>query len=271
MNFDYRNLTPEQFDYAANCYEYLAGTLDGAGLPWLGQFGHIAAAEIDFRNEGNKRWWGGAFNGQQGRTEIIENVIKICQISDVVETGTFRGTTSEFLATRVSGRIYSCELATRYFLYAQRRLCAYSNVEIQLADSRTFLESLLGREAVRQSRVLFYLDAHWNADLPLAREIEIILTSHPSNIIAIDDFQVPFDNGYGYDDYGADKRLWLPILAPFRDRISNFYVPAIASQDETGAKRGCIFFASTPELDNLLAQVPNLRRIEERDWSSCLA
>ncbi|MGA7413965.1 MAG: hypothetical protein WBW33_26040 [Bryobacteraceae bacterium] len=267
MILAYQNLSDEQLRSAADIYEHVARGLEQNGHPWLAQFGHIAAAEIDLLNDENKQCWGGPFNGQTGRTAIMEAILKTCLLENVVETGTFRGTTTEYLAQRVIGRVYSCENEPRYFLYSRRRLEPLGNVEIHLGDSRAFLQTLLSRESVCQARTLFYLDAHWSIDLPLASEVEIILKNHPASVIAIDDFEIPHDRGYGFDNYGPDKRLSLPILAAFRSAVPNFYVPSIGAAEETGAKRGCIWFASNEYLDQLLAQVPNLRRVDERDWA----
>jgi hypothetical protein len=55
--------------------------------------------------------------------------------------------------------------------------------------------------------VFFHLDAHWEGDLPLQEEIEIILGRFPNFLIMIDDFRVPGDSGYGFDDYGRGKML----------------------------------------------------------------
>lgn len=271
MILTYQNLSDEQLRSAADNYENVARGLEQAGHPWLAQFGHIAAAEIDLLNDGNKRSWGGAFNGQAGRTSIMEAILETCLIENVVETGTFRGTTTEFLACRVTGRVYSCESEPRYYLYSRRRLEPLGNVEIHLADSRAFLQALLSRDSACHPRTLFYLDAHWSVDLPLSGEVEIILKNHSASVIAIDDFEVPFDQDYGFDDYGPDKRLCLPILSAFRDTVPNFYVPSLGAVEETGAKRGCIWFASNDHLDHLLAQVPNLRKINERDWGLYVA
>ncbi len=267
MILAYQSLSDDQLATAADSYEQVAQGLAQAGHPWLAQFGHIAAAEIDFLNEANKRSWGGPFNGQAGRSAIMKAILKTCELDTVVETGTFRGTTTEFLAKKVAGRVYSCESEPRYFLYSRRRLASFGNVELHLADSRVFLQTLLAREQICRARTMFYLDAHWSIDLPLAAEIEIILKHHSANIIAIDDFEVPFDPDYGFDDYGQDKRLWLPILAPFRGVVPNLYVPAIPAAEETGAKRGCIWFASNAQLDQLLGHVANLRQVNDGDWA----
>lgn len=259
--------TGEQLSSAANLYEQVAIGLEQAGYPSLAQFGHIAAAEIDLLNDSNTQSWGGPFNGQKGRTRIMEAILAVCRLENVIETGTFRGTTTEFLAQTVHGRVYSCERNTRFFVYSSRRLQSVHNVEVHLADSRLFLETLLPTGATRLARTMFYLDAHWGADLPLVREIEIVLKDYPACVVAIDDFEVPFDSDYGFDDYGPQKRLCLPILAAFRQAVPNFYVPSIRAAEETGAKRGCVWFASNDELDGLLSQVPNLRRVDDRDWA----
>ena len=62
--------------------------------------------------------------------------------------------------------------------------------------------------------VFFYLDAHWNDDLPLADEIDIIFSRCPWAVVMIDDFEVPSDPGYQFDDYGPGKALVLGYIRP---------------------------------------------------------
>ena len=62
----------------------------------------------------------------------------------------------------------------------------------------------------------------------------------------IDDFQVPHDPGYGFDDYGPMcGRLTIDFI---EDLIAEYDLsvcfPAFASVDETGSKRGCVILAS---------------------------
>src|SRR5262249_34750011 len=83
--------------------------------------------------------------------------------------------------------------------------------------------------------------AHWNVDLPLAVEVEIICHHCPKALVMIDDFQVPFDAGYGYDDYGPGKVLNAEDIAPVvaAHELAVYY-PSTPSAEETGARRGCV-------------------------------
>ncbi len=67
-------------------------------------------------------------------------------------------------------------------------------VRLSLADSRVFLRDLLAG-LPNDRPVLFYLDAHWNEDLPLAEEARLIVEQAPLAVVMIDDFCVPFDPG----------------------------------------------------------------------------
>jgi hypothetical protein len=59
----------------------------------------------------------------------------------------------------------------------------------------------------RESPIFFYLDAHWSEDLPLADETEFIIRNLNTFTIMIDDFEVPRDSGFAYNDYGPGKHL----------------------------------------------------------------
>lgn len=60
-------------------------------------------------------------------------------------------------------------------------------------------------------------------------------------IVMIDDFQVPRDAAYGYDDYGPGKILNADYIAPAVTAydLAAFY-PATAASAETGVPRGCV-------------------------------
>ena len=52
-----------------------------------------------------------------------------------------------------------------------------------------------------------YLDAHWAEELPLAEELCIVASAWTRCVVMVDDFQVPGDSGYAYDDYGPGLAL----------------------------------------------------------------
>jgi hypothetical protein len=100
-----------------------------------------------------------------------------------------------------------------------------------------------------------YLDAHWEEDLPLREELEIIREAWDRAIVMIDDFAVPGDPGYGYDDYGSGKALEQDYLPPMPGW--SLCYPAVPSAEETGERRGCSVLLS-PALAE--SDIPGLRR-----------
>src|SRR6185503_7616085 len=126
--------------------------------------------------------------------------IHACHFDAIIETGTFRGSTTLFLAHNSGGApVFTSEVNTRVFETARRRLRAFQNLHMYNLDSRQVLKTA---DLARYRRPFFYLDAHWLADLPLSEEINVICQKWVDYVVMVDDFQVPDDPGYGYDDYG---------------------------------------------------------------------
>src|SRR5947209_5803157 len=66
--------------------------------------------------------WGGPLNGQCGRQQLVIDLMQAIRFTHIIETGTYRGTTTEYLA-RVSGLpTYSVELTKYNYHYARYRL-----------------------------------------------------------------------------------------------------------------------------------------------------
>jgi hypothetical protein len=204
--------------------------------------------------------FGGPLNGQSGRREIFREVLQKIPFQAIVETGTYRGTTTSFLHDVSRLPVYTIEAVPRFFYYSRERFRSYPGIHSALGDSRAFLQDLSRRPEFPKNYVFFYLDAHWQNDLPLAQELEIIAECWSDPVILVDDFEVPDDPGYRYDDYGEGKRLrleYLPgnILSGFR-----LFWPVIRSYEETGLRRGCVIIART-DAATRLAALPVLREI----------
>ena len=206
--------------------------------------------------------WGGPFNGQSNRLDLFKAIVDCVHPAAIVETGTYLGTTTEYMA-ETGLPLYSIEGNSRNFGYARARLQQRSNVSLRQGDSRTELDWLL-RGPLRSkcdAALFFYLDAHWGADLPLAAEIDIIFSRSAKAVVMIDDFQVPNDPGFGYDDYGLGKALNFQYIAPLVQThgLMVFY-PSAKSDDETGARRGCVLLCKSAALGSELESVSLLRR-----------
>jgi predicted O-methyltransferase YrrM len=213
--------------------------------------GRVSAA-VDLRRPQLWDSWGGPLNGQRGRQALLRDIVRRVSFKYVVETGTYRGVTTQFLADVSGLPIHSCERAPRYFEYSRRRL-ANRDVHLELADSRAFLSQLHV-----ELPALFYLDAHWGDQLPLRDEVAIIAQRWNAAVVVIDDFRVKGDDGYGYDDYGPGRVLDESLLP--MQYLSNWVLayPALGSDAETGARRGCAVLVS-PIVGEDVVRSPLLR------------
>jgi len=194
-----------------------------------------------------RRSWEGAFNGQQCRQRMFEEIIGAGGFVAVVETGTFHGATTHYLHSTSHLPVYSAELQKRFLWYARTRFLFRPGIHLVRSDARDFLRTLVSMESLAAGRVFFYLDAHWDDDV--REEVRIIFDGCPNAVVMIDDFQVPGDPGYGYDTYGESSALTLDYLKPQigRGGLAVFF-PSAASGEETGAKRGCVVLARSPDI-----------------------
>jgi len=218
---------------------------------------------IDFYRFAERRLtWGGPFNGQAGRRAIFDALMSAVDPGFILETGTYVGTTTELLAE--SGLpIVTVESNARNYGFARERLRRFRNVQLRLGDSRTeTLRALDLYSTALEARPLFaYLDAHWNEDLPLAEELDVVFAHCPNAVVMVDDFRVPDDPGYGYDDYGPGKALDQSYVAPAFDayRLAVLY-PVLPSAEETGQRRGCAVLANEADWAEPLLATGLLRR-----------
>jgi hypothetical protein len=136
-------------------------------------------------------------------------------------------------------------------------------IHLELKDSRQFLKGLQKSQPAADT-FFVYLDAHWYDDLPLAEEVDMIGTYWHNYVIMVDDFRVPDDSGYGFDNYGPGKTLDLSVLqgAIQKHKLAVFF-PAARSSEESGGKCGCVVLASAGSLAQTLSKLPSLR-----EWKS---
>lgn len=215
------------------------------------------ASQLDLMRPSYGHSWGGPLNGQARRRDIVRDLAKVIKFNRVIETGTYRGTSTEFFSAVFGAPVETVEANPRFFAYCSRRLRSLPDVKVKLGDSRAFLRELAEEPSARTEAVFIYLDAHWKEDLPLAEELTIIGSAWTKAVVMIDDFQVPGDVGYKFDDYGGGKALieaYLPAGA-----LSGWKLcyPAAHSEHESGEKRGSCVLVS-PVL-RAVGEVPTLR------------
>jgi len=221
-----------------------------------------------FRHPDMQHSWGGPLNNQKFRQRILFDLLFAFPIKAIVETGTFRGTTTALFAA-TSLPVYSAEIHPRYFSYAKMRfLFNRHNVHLYQSDSCSFLRDLSEDSRIPKEDVFFYLDAHWEKDLPLLDELKIIFSRWERPIVMVDDFQVP-DSRYGYDDYGPGKALNLGYIDPVvsTHNLSVFF-PAVDPLGETGARRGSVVLCkeiSAVEMDKIVKTLVRYLSLRKRE------
>jgi hypothetical protein len=184
--------------------------------------------------------WGGPFNGQRNRLEIFRELHAFYNFKHAFESGTYRGTTTSFLAEAVAGRVWTVELDPWSFGFCWARFCLNKKVRMRFGDSRAAIGKSIPL-AGQNSAAFFYLDAHWGDDLPLQEEIDAILSRSANVVIMIDDCQVEGDLGYGFDNYGAGRLISLDYVRRASRRFpSRIFFPRLPGAVETGERRGCM-------------------------------
>lgn len=202
--------------------------------------------------------WGGPFNGQAGRQALFQGILTHGAPDLIVETGTFRGSTTQYMAQSYDGPVITCEANRRFFEYSKKRFESIGNIQQVHSDSRPFLQSVIDPQTAAKT-ILFYLDAHWEQDLPLWEELDIIFSRCENAIVMVDDFRIPFDVGYTYDDYGPGKRLTVIDLRSHFSEPVQLLFPTLPSGKETGARRGTVIVARDAMARKLQTGVSGLR------------
>ena len=148
------------------------------------------------------------------------------RIATFIETGTFRGDSLVWLASKFPHvKCVSTEVSRPYYAYAKFHALPRRNVTIFREDSRQFLLGM--RKRVRDP-VLFWLDAHGRSDWPLLGELKTIRELYKESLALIDDFQVPGRPGFTFDTYNGRPlnleyirgqldegcEVWLPDYQP---------------------------------------------------------
>ena len=213
----------------------------------------------DYLRNPPRESWQGPFNNQDGRKQIFADLRNVCEFEAIVETGTFRGDTTEFMHQQSQLPVYSAELYPRFFSCSKLRLRHMKDINLFCADSVSFLQGIWRKQLVPNRGLFFYLDAHWYAKLPAKEETAFIFEKWPDAVVMIDDFQVPDDSGYKFDDYGEAGVLSLALFeGPFFVGVRKWF-PRLPSERETGAKRGVVVLAKDSKRCEILGAIETLR------------
>jgi hypothetical protein len=179
----------------------------------------------------------GAFENDPYVAQEVRGLVREYSVQTIVETGTYHGDTTVFLAG-IAKHVITIEADPRY---DNSHLSQFPNVEVIIGDSAMFLGWALHYPAP----YLFFLDAHWTEPTPTPRELLRIaeLKIHP--IIVIHDVQVPDHPELGFDRYN-DFTYNIETIRPYLTSIYGgqnyrYYYNHVAA----GEQRGVLFCVPT--------------------------
>ncbi len=163
-----------------------------------------------------------AFNGAPEIGVIINYLKKKHAIDMAIETGTHKENTTAFLAS-LFNQVISIEIHPQWYETARENLQEFDNLLlIQGSSDQVFHEILPG---LKEQRILFYLDAHWQEHWPLREEIKSIARTHKDRcVIIIDDFKVPGRPDIPYDKYHKNECSYDYIEDLLQETFTSFDV-----------------------------------------------
>ena len=182
-----------------------------------------------------------AFNGDEILLQRVKDLVAKHGINLIVETGTYHGDTTLELSKMVP-LVATIESNIEYYKIAAPILDTATNLVRQIiGDSGKIMPSLLTQ--CLADKILFFLDAHWNAYNPLIDELKSIAAAKIQPVILIHDFFVPGKSTvpggpWGFDTYDGQDYNW-EWVAPHVEAIyPNGFVKSY--NDDYQAFRGCL-------------------------------
>jgi hypothetical protein len=199
-------------------------------------------------------WFVLPFNGQARRLFCFSTIASLFRPTIGIETGTYYGTSTYlFLGIPTIKKTYTIESDPDSFRTALSRLnksMADGRLQLIEGESQSIMSEILSGLDPRNERIIAYLDAHWNEDVPTVAEVQSLLDWKGQWIAIIDDFQIPGHEGigYGYDSYNGKS-----VNSDLFDRLDgiSILVPAEEASLETGARRGTGYFVGGSDRQNL--------------------
>lgn len=175
------------------------------------------------------------FEGDESLAQEITKAkkgIKVC-----VETGTYLGgSTKRF--SQMFDKVYTIEFLQENFDKAKQHLQGCENVKQYLGSSAIEIYNVLSE--IKEKKVFFFLDAHWQNDCPLIDELQAIGQSGKSGIIAIHDWKVP-NSDLGFDSYNGQDFTYEWIEPTLQANFKQYKAWYNNPKTAIGARRGVLF------------------------------
>jgi predicted O-methyltransferase YrrM len=159
---------------------------------------------------------GGPFGFDVHTGLLFEELALAYRPTAIVETGCFLGDTTAYLAGAYSDiPIFTCDIDAGAAQFTESRLRGNDHVTVKHCDS----PGLVTEVSEQHSQVLFFLDAHWAEQWPLARELSAIRRG----IAVVHDFDIGHPR-FDYDEYDG-VRCGPDLLKQLSNMPDAFFTP----------------------------------------------
>jgi hypothetical protein len=190
-----------------------------------------------------KYWFINPMNGQSRRLFTFYGLVHKFKPTIAIETGTYYGSSTWLMLGMNVSKTHTIESNKNFAEIATERFpneIANGSLEIHIGKSQTQMKSIL-KSIPTSEKVIAYLDAHWEGDIPTSTEVRELNEWGGAWIALVDDFKVETDKSYDYDVYEN-----LAVCINIFDKVKNFsiYFPSDTATRETGAKRGTAYLIS---------------------------
>jgi len=182
-----------------------------------------------------------AFNEDIHLQETFKQLVITHNPEILIETGTFEGHTTEYLAS-FGLPVLSTEINQEYHDAAKIKLGKYLNLTLLCGDSENALS--LNFNLIKDKKVLAFLDSHCRNDQVLERELVLLKNLPHPPILIIHDFRVP-DRPFGYDMW--DNHIYdYEFYKPYFDALYQNKYTYRYNREAVGRCRGVIILEPTP-------------------------
>lgn len=173
---------------------------------------------------------------------VCEQVLKLKEqfgLTLAVETGTFEGDTTSWLASQFD-QVITMESNPEYFRKLPLEIKTHRHILSVQMDSAKGITAYRDLITKHGDKVFFFLDAHWGPYWPCPDELLAIAEMGLRPVILIHDVQVP-GKPFGYDEHDGQpysyERLIDQIEAIYgANQYRHYY-----NEKAAGACRGCLY------------------------------
>jgi len=167
-------------------------------------------------------------------------IVREYRIQSIIETGTFKGYTTRFLASLVP-HVLTIEFDSTI---DSAHLNTVPNVrKLHMPSPQGIRQAV----ALAPPPYLFYLDARWNLPTPTPHELESIASLKIKPVIAIPNFKVPDHPTLQFDSY-PDWTSDLAHIQPYLEKIYGQEGHLLAfNQPAPTVTQGMLYIAPAPD------------------------